>query len=425
MRIALLTSFLVLACAVGSHADEVDASAQVHAMLAKLDERGGALELVTRELVRLGPDALPALLDAWRQRGGRRDVSAGSPKAVRALERALESQRADVLERHLREEVQRDGGVTARIEALHTIAAFGRRSALSLAIEIVGGFPKTAAGSPAVVAAWERALETLLEDRAPVTRLLAGWRHVPVALHVPTARVLAAGDTKTDVAGTLAILKRADEHIPELVGVLEEASPVILSELPIMAALLDFRSHRQRNVRAAAARLMGGLGRDTAFTALVGMLDDDDGTVRRAAAVSLRELTGASAGSTSAAWKRWHDAEKDWLKGSGVTGLLRSDRPGERARALREMGKHPFISAKHVALVQRIVDGGSSGERLLALATLQRMNRAKVAPDLVRHLNDKDGSFRTAVWKTLRALTGEDLPAKYRDWKDATRRWRS
>jgi HEAT repeat protein len=425
MRTALLTSLLLLALATPSLAGDADRAADVRTTLAKLDERGGSTDRVARELTGLGPDALPALLAAWRQHTGRHDASDHEPRPVEALRRAIEAQPAAALERHLLAYVGANPGTSARIEALQTVAAFGRRSALSLAIDIFRGADRMAVGSPAVVSAWEAALRTLFEDRAPVTRLLAAWRNVPAPLHVPTARVLAENDTRTTVGAALTIMQRADENIPELIGVLEGASPVVLAKLPVMAALLEVRSHRNRNVRRATAHLMGRLGRDDAFTPLVQLLDDEDGSVQRAAATALRTLTGASAGGSAAAWKRWYDAERDWLKQSRMAELLRSDKPAETARALRELHRHAFIGAKHVALVQRLADDGSDGVRLLALATLERMGRASVAPDLVRHLNDGDAAFRTAVWKTLRALTGEDLPATYRDWSDATKRWRS
>ena len=192
-----------------------------------------------------------------------------------------------------------------------------------------------------------------------------------------------------------------------------------------MGALLEVRSHHDRNVRAAVARLLGRSGRDDAFTPLLDLLADEDGTVRRAANTALRQLTGAAAGSSPAAWKRWYDDERDWLQESRVSTLLRSEQPVEAARALREIGLHPFLGARHLALVERLVDHGAPGVRLLALTTLVRMNRAEVVPGLIRHLNDGDAQVRMAVWKTLQRLSGEDLPGEYRAWADASQRWRS
>jgi HEAT repeat protein len=237
--------------------------------------------------------------------------------------------------------------------------------------------------------------------------------------------VLAARGTQSDLAAVLAILQRADERLPDLLEIVGGASPVVRTGLPLLGSLLELRSHRDRHVRAAVARLLGRLGRGDAFTPLLDLLEDEDGGVRRAADAALRRLTGAAAASSSAAWKHWYDDEKAWLEQSSVSTLLRSEQPLEAARALREVGQHPFLGARHLSLVQRLVDHAAPGVRLLALTTLVRMNRADVVPDLIRHLNDGDAQVRAAVWKSLQRLSGEDLPGEYRAWSDASQRWRS
>ncbi len=422
----IFTLLAAMALAPAFAAAEPTAKAQVREILASLEQPRASAADAARRLTKLGTAALPALVAEHRRAAARRDVQAREADAsVDVLERAIASHRVIFLERHLDEYVRSHEGTAARLDALHTLAVFGRRSSLALAIDLVDGVERTAVGSRAVVSAWQAVLHTVFDDRASVTRLLSAWRRVPQPLHAPTAQVLAERGTRTELAAVLTMVQRADEGIPELLRVLDDASPVVLSKLPLIAALLEFRKHRERGVRLAVARLLGRSGRSDAFQPLVDLLDDDDGGVQRAAVASLRALTGASAGSSAESWKRWRMDEIAWRKQSKVSLALHSDRPVEVARALREIGKHPFIGTKDLLSIVRLVDRGTDGVRVLACATLVRLNRASVAPDLVRHLNDGDGALRNAVWKALRALSGEDHPAQARAWSDAAKRWRS
>ena len=208
MRTYLLSCLLILMLLAPSlAAADPEAVAEVREILATLDSPTGSSTTAAQQLARLGPDALPALLDVWRAEAGRHNADREATAAVKTLELAIARHPAETLERHIRQQLQAEPGTSARIDALTTLATFGGRSGLPLAIEIVEGVQPQVSGSRALANSWSVALGAALEDRAPVTKLLAEWRRIPAPLHVPTARVLAERGTQSDLSAVLTICR--------------------------------------------------------------------------------------------------------------------------------------------------------------------------------------------------------------------------
>ncbi len=320
---------------------------------------------------------------------------------------------------------RQDATPQERFAALRSLARADAPGRFALAVRIASGLGTQLAASRHVAPVWEAVLAPVIEERRSLRPLDDAWHALAAPLRRSAVRLLSENGSRTALRSAMDLVARSQNDLPALLGELRRTPRVAAAQVAVVRFLRPFVRHDEPAVRAAAARWLGMSADADAAKALLRAVDDDDTSVRSAAHAALRTLTGARVQRKADAWREWLEAEDEWQRDSEIESRLRSGDAIEISRALKEVARHRFVGLRLRETIARLVHHRAVGIRLMAYATLRQIGHAEVASGLVDAIDDSDERVRLAVWQTLKAVSGLDLPQDVQAWKTARRHWRS
>lgn len=385
------------------------------------------LELVGDGLVPSVATVADALVE-----GGPREVSRwirDAPGAARLAEEQL-----DLLNREaLRELLQRrvagaleDDRVRDVAHAGLTLAeAVGTAGDLGLVLAL-GDVPEEADG-----ALWRgvrRELESSLRGilaRHPrgvhaAVRLYSeqGW---PEALSI--ARAIAGVEdpgTLEVLAGLLGLHPRNDGSVLGEIGSLAERTGAGLSSGSLQRVRFYLDSPEAYDRRQAAYAL-GRLDDFEAVDALLGLLTDGDGGVRRVSHWALQRITRMTMAQDEPRWRAWYEEESEWwaLRGRSIVSVLRDGRTAaDLVPAINECATKRLFRRWLAPELVPLLDHPDPAVVRMVCSALLSLRAREAAPELVVLLDAPEADVRALAWKVLRELTGEELPPDAAPWRE-------
>lgn len=388
----------------------------------------GEAELALR-LAALGADATPALFALVRGSGLDELVGDGATAdqwwcpldrvddvALAALAQAPPRQVVD----RLRELTGGEADLDARLAEARVLAALRSSLGLPRLLEILAGL-EIELRNPSIRTIVRSALSDLLvadlRSFPLLENALAGLGPQQKLL-VCEALVASRRPQAADLLETL--LDAGREVRPAaLDGLVTLASQVpwrvrldLSSELRELAGVADAR------VRAQALRAFGTLADSTALPILIGVLEDADPGVRRAAQDTLLALSGRQDLQTPEDWRAWMQSEATWWRETGqpLLAALAADEVS-LPDALRAATPHVVARASLAEVLAARMPSLEPGLQRMACGTLERLGMRSAVPALIEVLYGAEPEAREAAWKALRALTGQTLPPEPKIWE--------
>lgn len=272
--------------------------------------------------------------------------------------------------------------------------------------------------------AFQGALSTFF-DRHPrsCSGLIVSWDRVPAELR--TSALRAAGTVDHPAAMDVLTYVLASEPELESVALVEIGrlgSKRPLEDGPrICDHVRPFLRRDESELVRAASQTLGHLRDPHSVPRLIGLLESDDGAIRRSAHWALEAITGVEKAPSARTWGEWFRRENAWFRSRGAEVVEALD-SGSRAAvvaAIHELVQHRlFREDLGVALAEVVVrdDGGVSA---LASKAIQQLGARTGLDALVEALEHRDEAAREAALVALRSITGEDLPPTSADWRRA------
>lgn len=173
-------------------------------------------------------------------------------------------------------------------------------------------------------------------------------------------------------------------------------------------------------LRAASARALGRTRDPLSVPSLIECLKRGDAGLARAAQWALCEISGQKRPSTPDEWALWFEVERTWWKDEGARLLasLESDPPTELSATLRTLLAHPIGRDRVSDALATVLPTLDSRSQIAACETLAYLEARRSVPALVELLFVPIPEVRQAAWSALRALTGQELPAEPQIWEE-------
>jgi HEAT repeat protein len=180
----------------------------------------------------------------------------------------------------------------------------------------------------------------------------------------------------------------------------------------------SFLEHPDRDVRKAAAALLGRVGTLESVPQLAPLSEDGDATVRRTALWALGEVSGRPGAFDGAErWVAWSVEERQRLKRDlpGIQAALAADDPAVVLAGARDLAARRAYRRKAAVVLAELL--AAKPELAAPLASLIVQTGARTAvPSLVDALFSSDARVVDAALRALHALTGEKLPRRGELW---------
>lgn len=388
----------------------------------------GEAELA-RRLAALGDDATPALfalvrgsgLDELAPEGASADqwwcpLDRVDDVALAALAQAPPRRVVD----RLRELTGGEGDLDARLAEARVLAALRSSLGLPRLLEILGGL-EIELHNPSIRTTVRAALADLLvADLRSFPMLengLAAFGPVQKLL-VCEALVASRRPQAADVLETL-LDAGGDVRPAALDGLVTLASEVPWRvRIDLASELRELVRAPDALVRAQALRAFGTLGDSSALPILIGVLEDADAGVRRAARDGLLALSGRRDLQTPDDWRAWMQSEATWWRETGqpLLAALAADEV-TLPDALRAATPHVVARASLAEVLAAKMPNLEPGMQRMACGTLERLGMRSAVPALIEVLYGAEPEAREAAWKALQALTGQKLPPEPKIWE--------
>lgn len=177
----------------------------------------------------------------------------------------------------------------------------------------------------------------------------------------------------------------------------------------------------ERDVRRAAARVLGVLHDVSSIPDLAKLVDDPDPLVSGDARAALSLMAGGDVPGGVVGCAIWFEKEQDWKRDEmrDLVDALDSEDPKESMAALRELSLHPLWRhelAREIGPFARRTDVPIGGH---ACVVLTHLDTPAAIPYLLEALVVDDESRRNCAHEGLKSLTGYDLPPDYLPWAEA------
>jgi len=172
--------------------------------------------------------------------------------------------------------------------------------------------------------------------------------------------------------------------------------------------------------RAQAALCLGNLDDQESIEHLIPLLRDSERSVVEAAHRSLGQLTALTIGPDHRRWERWYtEQQATWRERSAqVLARLRSSDRAEVLRALIDAAPLRLYRAALSEPLQEILESSDDAAVLVhAAAAVEGLRAVDALGAVVELLEDPRKDVRERALRTLRVLTGFELPARPELWR--------
>jgi len=398
------------------------------ALLRGADGRELGDEAVARRLAALGAPAAPALVALVEGTGlelllgeGEEPVLLLCPPervgevALRALARLPEEAVLTALQALL----QARPGAEARAVALRVLAARDSARALGLVFELLRA-SEFELGSPTLRAHARAALRAPL-GRDPVAYLRLEEELGSAPPHVLALVVEALSECASEDAceALESLVGRSDGLDLQVIAALAQAAEARPWRVGprVAGALEGLLSEGSPARRAAALRSLGRLARPDSLPRLVPLLQSPGREVQGAALDAIAACARRAPFEDRSACLTWLQGEETWWKDVGQARVATlAEGEGSPSEALRELYAHPLARAAAAEALLAGLEADDAARRALAAGALGRLGVRDHVPELVPLLDDPDESVRNAAARSLRSLTGVELPPERPLW---------
>lgn len=373
------------------------------------------------QLQELGPRAAQTL---WAVSAGRAHAEAGIDlRTCEGLIREnLSSWPAEQVVGELLDALESDTPLTEQLIAVKLLSWTDSDEGLHGILELLASVEPLQLRSHWVAIELDHALDHLLSSDPNRLRILADeLEELPEEL---TPFVVAAvGDIpRPEVA---LVFSRAARMGPALLrAVLSEIADnerVVPdnSRYELLALAKSHLADRAASTRLLAIAAVGRLGGMDSFEALIGLLDDDDPSVRRVALKALQQISRIERTWSAEQWRVWQTGEEAWLEQSSSLVRKMLSRDLHQAKvAVREVASHPAFADEVAELLEEGLRHQDSGVRRIACEGLVGMAHSAAVPALIGALEDADLLTRVKARLALRNLTGVDMGKKRWAWEN-------
>ena len=291
-------------------------------------------------------------------------------------------------------------------------------------LDAQGGMKRLTRSSPVVAGSFRRALSEIMEDspEPALKELKTRWNKLEPDVLEGVIQVVGEGENAS-----------ALEFLCSRFGSGLEVDRLLLAEILRLArfadqggvelALVPVRASLSREVELCriGAQAVGMLGDVDSFEALIDLRENDDAGVREMALNSLRQLSGRSYSGGLKQWSQFLKVESAWfeLESRALLAGLASDQPERVLEAVSIVCGKKLFREQFSPSVAKLLDHPLPKIRVTATLALGVLEARNTFDDLLEALEDDVQDVRTAVWRTLRRLTGKNLPLDSGAWKQA------
>lgn len=377
---------------------------------------------VREELERLGPAAVPEILALLAGQGDA--LLAPDPSERELLEECLRDWPAQAVLAALLQAARADAPLGVRMLAVQLAGSVRAARALGTLDELCARFSPEERCHPLVQQAFETALvEVFQADASALTAAeeLARKRRAHEALLLPLAAALGRVGTGQGIATLRHLLGRnveLDQAVLEALGRLGQRAGV--HAVDVATSLLHGRLYSaDPRIRRQAVVSLGRVRAGAVAGELIGLLDDPDRRVQRAAVWALEQISGLAIGSERGEWELWHDRELAWYE-EALPALDEALQRAEAAPAVAELqglALHPLFRRELAAAAVQALQHAESVVVLAACATLVKLGTASALVGLVEALEDPREAVRAAAHDALERLTGAEVSASAEAWR--------
>jgi len=421
---ARVVSFLLVAALSASALSAGSRSDDVEALLARLREESCLPEGIERELVALGPEALPQLFGALVDRGDAVEPSEVRAREVRVLQGAITRlPRKDVRRFIAVSPATRERG-QARVTAIRVLGRVGRGEDVPLLMELAAPASDQEPLDPAAASALADATRQILDcDLDGLFELEHAYPYAHPRLKLGIVEAIGEAGREESLRA-----------LGRLLGVTEEADAFVLREIERLALALPL-SRDEELLRAArrylaaadprlvaqACRLARILRDEEAVEELIGLVESPEPEVRKTALAALGELTGQNIGPNKEQWSRWYGWELAWWLGRSDESLeaLRSRERAEVAAAVQQLSRRWLFRDELVEPIAELLQGRDVTTVRLAVAALAGFGTELAADELLGVMDHPDQAIREAACQGLRRITGWNLACDAHLWRSA------
>ena len=410
----------------------------IHRILAPGNLRGRAQDDVVAELLRLGPDSVPALFAHFSgtMEGPFPDVTERPPADEDAVLPPVPDEEAILiatLRQHSAERVVSAvasatvlASVDVKLVGMRVLGQVGGASAVDAWIDTMTTLEPIHLERLFVQTPTEGALARILETGDAAFELLAQRASAVEPRLLPSiVRALGASDRSSGIDVLLALLghdANLDAVLLAELGRLAERT-VGAPDESTLARIRPFTSHADWRVRREAISTLARVHAVDAHPVLVAALDDEERLIAETAAWALRKLSGLDLGGDTAAWTSWFEREHEWWITAGahaIEALGAEDRKQVLA-AVGELQSRRLYRHEAARAIAPLLERDDPELAVAIASALGGLGSRTAREALVRALESRHESVRMAAWGALKLITRRDLPLEPHAWADVVR----
>ncbi|MEM8712862.1 MAG: HEAT repeat domain-containing protein [Planctomycetota bacterium] len=257
-------------------------------------------------------------------------------------------------------------------------------------------------------------LAVLQRDPDSTSWYVSAYDKIPNTLVSTWIDVLRKRSSPDDFLLAYELLGRRKKHdflILNRMNVLRRSLAENLDKVRLLG-LRRYLSDMDARSRAEAARLLASVGDHQAIPMLVPLVGDSEAPVRRAAHVSLKELTGLRFGPSPGRWQSWYAREARWWESEGqdlVRNLEALELP-QLLDALNRATQHALYRRELGPVIARLLSHRNEAVVLMALSALESIHAQDQASKVRKLILDRRTSVAAQARAVLAALGGGGAP---------------
>lgn len=378
-----------------------------------------SVDVAGRELINLGPEALPPIFDALCA-----SIASSTPSAGPASDRiesvqlfAFHHTPPAQLSTFLEHQAVPDATLDVRRAALRILSEISTARDLGLMLRLADRTP----ADRGLEQSLEAALDALLaRDASTYLALERSYLETATALRRAIVRSVSRAETLDGARLLSRFLYRDDDLRPLLlvsIGRMGRALPRPIGE-DVLSNVRRFLAEADPLALPEAILAVGHLDDCESIPQLIALLKSPRRGLRANALWSLKRITGLGIAETPDRWTSWYQSEREWWQDEWPSTLADLHCTNSRRTkvalmdvATRHLGRHALAREVVQVLTHDDIEVAT-----LACSTLAQLESRSAVPGLVDCLGHSDMILRMAAWNALRTITGKDLPLDTTAW---------
>ncbi len=359
-----------------------------------------------KQIVKLGAEALPALIRLLRSDPGKAELSVTAEAVAQLHDDNTVSEVRSLLSSESR---------NTQLNALTVLGKIGDPESVGALLECMLGEDQemSAAADKAVAATLRRESANHLVFMKVHDAARSAKKNGKTRI----ARVLGGSGSRLALPPLLTLVNDWDTSVKVTavisIGKLGFDEPAACTEVRRLLKSEDTQVKRE------AALALGRLQDIDSVDSLITLLQNDNRGIRKNAYWALKNITGLRFPDNYTRWKVWWDSEsgKYRKKREALLNVLRTGTNDERLKAIDKLTAIRFGSKQITTALLSQITSGDKRIRIKACEALGSIGARDAVPDLVKQLDDIEQSVQKAAHSALKAITGQNLPQDMKEWE--------